>query len=76
MKTALILLLAIYLPDSHSTETPASTGNNEFAFELNDTYGFPIDLTTLMAKEIGWTVDQAGFQQALQVQKDRWETPA
>ncbi|MHA4847508.1 alanine--tRNA ligase [Flavitalea antarctica] len=43
----------------------------EFAFELNDTYGFPIDLTTLMAKEIGWTVDQAGFQQALQVQKDR-----
>jgi alanyl-tRNA synthetase len=43
----------------------------EFAFELNDTYGFPIDLTTLMAKEIDWTVDQAGFQQALQVQKDR-----
>ncbi|RYF93434.1 MAG: alanine--tRNA ligase, partial [Chitinophagaceae bacterium] len=43
----------------------------DFAFELNDTYGFPIDLTTLMAREIGWTVDQAGFQKALQVQKDR-----
>jgi alanyl-tRNA synthetase len=43
----------------------------EFAFELNDTYGFPIDLTTLMAKEIGWTVDQPGFLEALQVQKDR-----
>ncbi|MCU0323286.1 MAG: alanine--tRNA ligase, partial [Chitinophagaceae bacterium] len=42
-----------------------------FAFELNDTYGFPIDLTQLMASEIGWTVDMAGFEAALKEQKDR-----
>ena len=43
----------------------------EFAFELNDTFGFPIDLTELMAKEIGWSVDKPGFDKALQEQKTR-----
>lgn len=43
----------------------------EFAFELNDTYGFPIDLTQLMAREIGWDVDMNSFNEALKVQKDR-----
>ncbi len=43
----------------------------EFAFDLSDTYGFPIDLTELMAKEIGWSVDIEGFNQALQQQKNR-----
>ena len=43
----------------------------EFAFDLSDTYGFPIDLTTLMAKEIGWSIDIEGFNQALQQQKNR-----
>jgi len=41
------------------------------AFELFDTYGFPIDLTRLMAYERGWTVDEAGFTTALQAQKAR-----
>ncbi|WP_121810800.1 alanine--tRNA ligase [Mucilaginibacter kameinonensis] len=41
------------------------------AFELSDTYGFPIDLTELMAREIGWTVDMKGFDAALQEQKTR-----
>ncbi|AMR32650.1 alanine--tRNA ligase [Mucilaginibacter sp. PAMC 26640] len=41
------------------------------AFELSDTYGFPIDLTELMAREKGWTVDIDGFNAALQAQKDR-----
>jgi alanyl-tRNA synthetase len=45
--------------------------NGEFAFELNDTFGFPIDLTELMASEIGWKVDIVGFKSALQKQKDR-----
>ncbi len=43
----------------------------EDAFELYDTYGFPIDLTRLMAQEKGWTVDEAGFEAALQRQKER-----
>jgi alanyl-tRNA synthetase len=41
------------------------------AFELSDTYGFPLDLTELMAREISWTVDTAGFEVALQAQKTR-----
>jgi alanyl-tRNA synthetase len=41
------------------------------AFELLDTYGFPIDLTRLIAREKGLTVDDAGFDQALAAQKAR-----
>jgi alanyl-tRNA synthetase len=42
-----------------------------FAFELFDTFGFPIDLTELMAREIGWTVDMEGFSKGLEAQKSR-----
>ncbi|SMO51341.1 alanine--tRNA ligase [Fodinibius sediminis] len=41
------------------------------AFKLHDTYGFPIDLTQLMARERGVEVDQEGFRQLMQKQKDR-----
>ncbi|MCB0550231.1 MAG: alanine--tRNA ligase [Phaeodactylibacter sp.] len=41
------------------------------AFELYDTFGFPIDLTRLIAAERGLTIDEAGFQQALKKQKER-----
>jgi len=41
-----------------------------FAFELSDTFGFPIDLTELMAKEKGWSIDLVGYEQALKKQKD------
>lgn len=40
-------------------------------FELYDTYGFPIDLTKLIAEEKGWKIDELGFEQALQAQKQR-----
>jgi len=42
-----------------------------FAFELFDTYGFPIDLTQLLASEKGISVDMEGFQQGLEAQKQR-----
>ena len=40
-------------------------------FELYDTYGFPVDLTRLIADEKGWKVDEAGFSLALNEQKER-----
>ena len=53
----------------------ASTAKNEiegsFAFELLDTFGFPIDLTELLAREMGLKVDQNGFHKALEEQKER-----
>ncbi len=41
------------------------------AFELFDTFGFPIDLTRLMAREQGVDVDMVGFEKELKKQKDR-----
>lgn len=43
----------------------------DFAFELFDTFGFPVDLTDLLAREKGLSVDMVGFEAALQQQKDR-----
>jgi alanyl-tRNA synthetase len=41
------------------------------AFKLYDTYGFPLDLTQLIAAERGWTVDTAGFEAELAEQQQR-----
>ena len=41
------------------------------AFELYDTYGFPYDLTALIASERGFTVDEAGFHTSMEQQKNR-----
>jgi alanyl-tRNA synthetase len=41
------------------------------AFQLSDTYGFPIDLTMLIARENGFEVDEKAFEEELQKQKNR-----
>jgi alanyl-tRNA synthetase/REP element-mobilizing transposase RayT len=48
---------------------PLISGAN--AFELYDTYGFPLDLTELMARERGLTVDTAGFEKLMEEQRAR-----
>lgn len=47
------------------------TIDGQAAFELFDTYGFPIDLTRLLASEKGFKIDEAGFKKALNEQKER-----
>jgi alanyl-tRNA synthetase len=53
-------------------ETPAGRRiHGELAFKLYDTYGFPLDLTELMARERGLTVDVAGFEKLMDQQRER-----
>ena len=50
--------------------------SSERAFQLHDTYGFPIDLTLEMAAEQGLSVDESGFRRLMQEQKDRAKADA
>jgi alanyl-tRNA synthetase len=52
-----------------SAKTKEISGDK--AFELYDTYGFPIDLTALILSEKGYTLDEEGFEIELQKQKNR-----
>ncbi len=54
---------------AQSQTTKEISGSN--AFELYDTYGFPIDLTRLIASEQQLRVDEAGFEQEMEQQKNR-----
>ena len=52
-------------------ETKGDTVLGEKAFELYDTFGFPIDLTALILSEKGLKLDEKGFNEELQKQKNR-----
>ena len=50
--------------------------SGEQAFELYDTYGFPLELTEEIATEHGLKVDLAGFEMAMQAQRERAKAAA
>jgi alanyl-tRNA synthetase len=54
---------------------PAGTISGVEAFKLYDTFGFPVDLTELIARERGWSVDRAGFDAALEAQRSKSRVP-
>jgi len=61
--------LELFNDEVRSSKSARISG--EFAFKLYDTYGFPLDLTELMARERGLTVDTAGFEKLMEEQRAR-----
>jgi len=57
--------------EEYAAKCPSKVVDGAFAFELFDTYGFPIDLTQLIASEKGLSVDMEGFNKGLAEQKER-----
>ncbi len=61
----------LVLLDSVIKNTAGKTLSGKKAFELYDTFGFPIDLTALILSEKGMNLNEVEFKEALQKQKDR-----
>ena len=59
-----------------SLEVSNNLLDGQVAFELYDTFGFPIDLTRLIAGDKGWNIDEEGFEKALNAQKARGRADA
>ena len=58
-----------------AAKKPASgantAGSGDFAFQLHDTYGFPVDITQKVMEERGHRLDEAGFETAMEAQRQR-----
>ena len=62
--------------ESLEGELANKTLSGEQAFELYDTFGFPLDLTSLIARERGFSVDEDGFKVEMEKQKSRSKADA
>ncbi len=67
-------ILDLAMAEARSAGTPALSG--EQAFQLHDTYGFPIDLTLEIAAEQGLSVDEEGFRRLMGEQRRRAKADA
>jgi alanyl-tRNA synthetase len=61
--------MELLMNECKAQNQPIIAGNA--VFELYDTYGFPVDLTSLIARENGLSIDEIAFDKELQIQKDR-----
>ncbi len=66
----------LHLLDKIINQTKGKQISGEKVFELYDTFGFPIDLTSLILREKGFDLDKEGFNKAMQAQKNRSRTAA
>ncbi|MCS6824043.1 MAG: alanine--tRNA ligase [Cytophagaceae bacterium] len=57
--------------DQIKKELKGDTIDGKTVFELYDTYGFPADLTALLAKENNLRIDMAGFEKEMEMQRER-----
>src|ERR1700728_2384436 len=65
------LATGMALLDAEAAKLTSTVIPGETVFRLYDTYGFPLDLTADVARERGLTIDQAGFDAAMQPQRGR-----
>ena len=61
---------------SNNSSDKVENIGGELAFELYDTFGFPFDLTSLIARERGFSVDEKGFNEEMAKQKSRSKADA
>jgi alanyl-tRNA synthetase len=65
------LATGMALLDAVTAKLTSSVIPGELVFKLYDTYGFPLDLTADVARERGLSIDQAGFDAAMEAQRGR-----
>src|ERR1700726_800847 len=65
------LATGMALLDAEAAKLTTTVIPGETVFRLYDTYGFPLDLTADVARERGLTIDQAGFDSAMEAQRER-----
>jgi alanyl-tRNA synthetase len=65
------LTIGMALLDAETAKLTSTVIPGETVFRLYDTYGFPLDLTADVARERGLTIDQAGFDAAMEAQRRR-----